>query len=431
MKKVSIAVLCALCALWPKPASAEFSESQFEALQAQVQKLTGVVQDLKQTVAAQKAEIDVLKSSRETRVAETAPAMPAQASGPRTLQGRWNPDIGVIADTLLSLDSPKADEEGADRLSVRHLELVFGSAIDPYSRLDATLAISDFEEMEIEEAYMTRYELPMGLTARVGRFMPRIGKSIPLHLDSLDTVDEPMVIERYFGHHGYSKTGADVTRPIELPWAMTHQATFGVLEGGNGEEGTLFGEARRRPTVYGSLKNFLDIGDATGLEIGLSHLAGSRDGDGAFEVNVLGLDGTLIHRYADQRHVKLQAEAYHVNRSESSFEFEDPDTGVITEQDLDDARHLWGGYLLGDWRFHPQWATGVRFDDVQLIESGEDFANPQQTERGYTGYLTFYQSEFARWRLQYSHIDQTNADDDHRVFVQGTFAIGEHKHKLS
>ncbi len=446
MKKIFISILCMLCALAPKAQAEPFSESQFEALRMQVQQLTGVVQGLKQTVEAQRAEINGLKSTRDLQKAEP-PAQPV--SEPRTLsaggarlpdgqgsayggQGRWNPDMGAIADVVYSQDSPKSDDEGADRIAVRELELVLGSAVDPYSRLDVTIAFSDFEEAALEEAYYTHFDLlGWGITGRAGRFKPVVGKAVSLHRDSLDTVDEPLVVQHYFGAEGFNKSGADISKDIELPWAMFHRLTFGVLEGGNGEEGTLFGEVRRRPTLYTHLKNYIDLNEVTGLELGVTDLAGSRDEDTGFEVNVLGLDATLIHRYGDQRHVKLQGEAYRVDRKESFYVFEDPDTGVITEQDLDDARHLWGSYLLVDWRFHPQWATGFRFDDVQLIETAENFANPESTESGYTGYLTFYQSEFTRWRLQLTHVDLTDGRDDNRVFVQGTFAIGEHKHKLT
>ena len=423
-----ILVFC-LCCVCSKPVFADEA-----SLQKEVQELKQMVQELKQIVETQQKEIAEIKQTGTQPVnASPLTAEPSNASNVPSFQkltGRWNPDIGVIADVVLSSDSPKADTEGADRISVRELELVFGSAIDPYSRMDATLAISDFEEMSIEEAYITRFGLPLDTTARIGRFLPRIGKSISVHRDTLDTVDEPMVIEKYFGHHGYNKTGADIAKTLELPTPMTHQLTLGILEGGNGEEGTLFGTTRRHPTIYSSLKNYADINDNTGLEMGLSYLVGSRDEDSSFEVNVLGMDGTLTHRYADQRHVKFQGEAYFVSREESYYTFEDPITGEFSLQDLDDARHLWGGYFLADWRFSPQWATGFRLDDVQLIETAEDFANVNSKQQGYTGYLTFYQSEFARWRVQYSHIEQTDANDDDRVFVQGTFAIGEHKHKI-
>ncbi len=424
MKRLVSFILLCICCTAPQE---KVYAADFAMLESQIVELRGMVRDLKVVVDAQQKEIAVLKGQA---VAVTQSPTSSQETK-RTLQGRWNPDIGVVGDIVFMSDSPKLDEEGADRVSVRELEIIFGSAVDPYSRFDAALAIADFEEMEVEEAYLTRFGLPLDLTARVGRFLPRIGKSIAVHRDSLDTVDEPMVIERYFGHHGFSKTGVDVTRALDLPTPFTHQITMGVLEGGNGEEGALFGETRRHPTVYSNLKNYIDLSDATGLELGLSHLAGSRDDDSSFEVNVVGLDGTLIHRYGDQRHVKLQSEAFFVNRTESFYPLEDDDTGDITNQDLDDARHLWGAYMLADWRFHPQWATGLRFDDVQLIETDEDFSNPRQTERGYTGYLTFYQSEFTRWRVQYSHLDLTSGDDDNRVFIQGTIAIGEHKHKIT
>lgn len=395
--------------------------ADFAALESQVAELKQMVLDLRTVVTTQQQEITALKQNGSPK---------ASGSPSFTAAPKWTPEIGVVGDMVARLDSPKEDSEGADRLAVRELELVLGSAVDPYSRLDATIALSDFEEVNLEEAYLTRFDLPGELTARIGRFKPRIGKAIPAHRDSLDTVDEPLVIEKWFGVEGYSKSGIDFSRAIELPWSVAHQVSFGVLEGGNGEEGTLFGDTRRHPTIYAHLKNYVDLNDVTGLELGLSGLTGSRDDDSTFEVEVLGIDATLIHRYGDQREVKLQSEVFRASRSESFYSFIDDSTGETFEEDLDDARNLLGGYALLDWRFHPQWATGARFDDVQLIETSENFANPGQTERGYTGYLTFYQSEFARWRVQYSHLDLTDGEDDNRVFIQGTFAIGEHKHKL-
>lgn len=428
MKKIiAIGLLCALCQL-PKPAEAA---ADMAALESQVRELTAIVNSLKLTVDAQSREIATLKGQA---VEPTPPSQPTAAAGQRSLQGRWNPDIGVIADVVGRLDSAgtqdaEPDAEGADRVSVRELELVFGSAVDPHSRLDATIAIADFETMSLEEAYYTHFGLPLGSTARLGRFKPMIGKAIPMHRDSLDTVDEPLVIQRYFGHHGYNKTGIDLKLPVPLPTGWTHEAAAGLLEGGNGEEGTLFSDdARRRPTAYAHLKNYVDLNDAAGLELGASYLTGSRDADAEFEVYVLGTDATLIHRYADRRHVKLQGEAFRVSRTES-FVNTEADDGGIHENDLDSNRNLWGGYALFDWRFMPEWAAGFRYDQVQLIDDAVD--SIENAERGYTGYLTFYQSEFARWRLQYSHTDLVDGDVNNEIMLQGTFAIGEHKHKLT
>jgi hypothetical protein len=318
---------------------------------------------------------------------------------------------------------------------VRELELIFGSPVDPYSRLDVTLAISDFEDMALEEAYYTHFDLPFGSTGRVGRFKPVVGKAIPVHRDSLDTVDEPLVIQRWFGLEGFSKTGADLKVPVDLPWPVVHELAIGVLEGGNGEDGTAFGTARRDPTLYAHLKNYLDLNDSTGAEVGLNYLVGSKDDDEQFEVNILGLDGTLIHHLNANQRVKLQAEGYLMERQDGFLDEEDPDTLESANTEFDD--NLWGTYVLADFRFDPQWAAGFRYDYVDLVDTEIESVSPESeigssegNEEAYSVYLTFYQSEFARWRAQFQHTDLAGAEDENRVFIQGTFAIGEHKHKL-
>lgn len=349
----------------------------------------------------------------ESRLAKQQQATPAsKVSQNRPAIGKWTPEIGVVADAVYKQDSSKTDTEGSDRLSLRELELVLGSAVDPYSRLDATISFSDTEEPSLEEAYLTRFGLPLDTTARFGKFKPKVGKALPVHRDSLDTVDEPRVIEKYFGKEGMNKSGLDFTKMINIPWPVTHQLSLGILEGGNGEEGIAFGTTRRRPTIYSHLKNYLDITDLTGLELGFSHMIGSRDADSRFEVQVLGSDITLTHHFNANQNVKVQGEVFNLNRKETT--------------DFDG--NLWGSYGLVDFRFHPRWSIGFRYDNVQLVDNPAN--NPEKEDVGYTGYLTFYETEFARWRLQGTHTNLTTGKDDNTVYLQGTFAIGEHKHKL-
>ncbi|MBI4353010.1 MAG: hypothetical protein HY593_03695 [Candidatus Omnitrophica bacterium] len=387
---------------------AAWGQESAALLESQVKELRQVVMELKGVVEKQQAEIELLKRTEKVRLPEPSPR-PSAPAVVSTL-GRWNPDIGVLADTVLKLDSPREDAEGADRLSVREVEIVFGSPVDPYSRLDAVLDFSDFEEAALDEAYLTRFELPFDMTARVGRFRPKIGKINAYHRDSLETVDEPLVIDRYFGHEGYSRSGVDLKKLLEVPSPMTHELVFGVLEGGVGEGGTAFPGARRRPTFYSHLKNYVDFSEVTNLEVGLTHLAGSKDADRRLEVQMLGLDAVWMHHFTSRHRLKLQGEAFYMNREES----------------VDGT--LWGGYGLVDFRLHPLWAMGFRFDLVELVDN--PVTNPHKADTGYTGYLTFYQTEFARWRAQFSHFDLATGKDDNQVLLQGTFAIGEHKHKL-
>jgi hypothetical protein len=187
---------------------------------------------------------------------------------------------------------------------------------------------------------------------------------------------------------------------------------LGVLDGGHDGEDPLFGDSRRRPIIYTHLKNYANFGENTGGELGFSYMTGSRDADSRFEVQVLGSDLTVIHNFNANQALKLQGEVFNVSRKET--------------EELDG--NIWGWYGLADVRIAPQWGLGFRYDRVQPVDN--PIENPHKEDVGYTGYLTFYQSEFARWRAQFTHMELTTGKDDNTFYLQGTFAIGEHKHKL-
>lgn len=388
-------------------------------LTAQVNQLAQTVQNLQTTVEMQQKEINALKETQNIKPPSvgasptvSVPLSGAASQAPRS-SGKFTPEIGVVADTVLKLDSSREDTNGNNRFALRELELVLGSNVDPYSSLDAVISYDDENHVSIEEAYLSRFGLPFNTTARIGVIKPKIGRDLALHREILDTVDEPLVIQRYFGEDGMSKAGVDFTKLLDIPSPFVHQLTFGVLEGGNGEEGTAFGSLERLPTLYAHLKNFRDINDMTSLEIGNTYAVGSNDGNKEFKTNVIGLDTTLIHHLNSNQDIKLQGEVFYLDRAKASSETNN---------------NSWGAYELLDFRLNSLWAMGLQFDYVNLVNN--PVTNPKNKDLGPTGYLTFYQSEFARWRLAYSHFYLATGKDDNRVMLQGTFAIGDHKHKL-
>lgn len=414
--RIALILILFLILIIPKEACAQ----DMAALEAQVKQLTQVVYSLKNTVDMQQQEISDLKKTYQIKYQTPAP-QPAPV--PSIIPPKFIPEIGAVADMAAKLSSPKDDLDNVNRVSVREVELVLGSNVDPYSRLDATIAFADSNELDVEEAYLTRFGLPFDTTARAGIFLPKIGKALPVHRDSIETVDEPLVIQRYFGDEGMHKAGVDLTKILDLPLPSVHQVTIGVLQGGNGEGGTAFGPAWRRPTLYGHLKNYMDITDVTNVELGISDALGSNNEDASFKSNVLGLDATLRHVINPQQEIKLQSEAFYMHRRD------DP-VGETSEFTMtsNPSGDFWGGYALFDIRFSQSWGTGFRFDYVEPVD--RLLTDKNKAETGISAYLTFYQSEFARWRVQFSHLVRTVGDDDNRVFLQGTFAIGGHKHKL-
>ncbi len=348
-----------------------------------------------------------------------AAAAPSPAGGP---SNAFNPEIGGLLDIVAASTESAADEEGNDRLSVREAELIFGQDIDPYTRFDSTFTVSDFEEFDIEEAYVSFFGLPGDIKARLGRIRPKVGKASSVHRDVLETVDEPLVVSEYFGVEGLFRTAAETS--YFLPTSsdtVTHELTAGVMEGGIGEDGALLGETRRIPTFYGHLKNYWEISDDTDLEIGGTYITGSSDDDGAYEVHAFGVDGTWTYHVTPSNKFKLQSEAYFQDRRETPDE--------VDGTPIDPERHPSGFYVLADYRLSPRFAVGARYDYVEPINRPED--SERNNDTGYTGYLSLLQSEFVRWRAEYQHLDFADGSDDDRIFLQGTFAFGVHKHQLN
>jgi len=440
MKSIPFIILGSV--LFAHAAWADASSEEIAALRQRVQELTESVRQLHSTVQSQQQRMtDLERANAQLQQVQGGPSVvqvPAQSGSTPTIGAlgepvrvpqvasslsAFNPEIGVLADVVGRLSESSAEGEGNDKLSARELELVFGHPVDPYSRLDITVSFSDFEAASLEEAYITHWGLPGEVKARVGRFRPPVSKASALHRDSLDTVDEPLFVEQYLGAEGLSRTGAEVSGFLPVPWeAVTHHLAAGVLEGGVGEGGTLFGSVRRRPSYYAHLKNFWDITDTTNAELGATYFTGSRDDDSDLEVNALGLDATVVHYITPTNKLKWQNEVYLQERDEAVSVAEDGTETLFRDTP-------WGFYSLLDYRFSPRLGAGGRFDYIEPVDV-DPVTLAHAGDTAWSGYLTFYQSEFARWRLQFRHTNFARGGDDNTVFLQGTVAIGVHKHQL-
>ena len=402
-----------------------------------LEQLTQVVEDQQKRIERLEEENSQLRShvSRNSVSPESTSASRSNqaAANSRGLSG-FNPEIGVVADITGIATESDEDLEGNDKLSVRELEVVFGHDIDPYSRFDSTITFSDFEDPTIEEAYITHWGMPIDIRAKLGRMRPKIGKANVVHRDQLDTVDVPFVNQEYLGIEGLFRTGLELN--YFMPFSsnsVTQEFTLGVMEGGIGEEGTLFGGTRRRPTLYSHLENFWEISDASSMEFGFTYMLGSADEDSGYEVSAFGLNTIYLHHLNATDRIKLQTEFYFQDRDQAALEGEGHVEHGSEELDpIDDPEEVlfdgnpFGFYVLGDYRFSGRFGLGGRFDYVEPVNLEEGLDNETL---GYSGYFTYYQSEYLRFRLQYSHVDLPLGDDN-RFFLQATTAIGVHKHQL-
>jgi hypothetical protein len=281
----------------------EADQRASEGLQGQLNLLQAQVKELSAVVKAQQRVIDTLQ--KEGRAVKTAASEPAAPAAPR---GRipFIPDVGVVGDIVGTVSDTLPDDEGNNRFSMRELEVVFGHDVDPYTRFDATLTFSDFEDPDVEEAYASYWNLPFEWKGRIGRMHQYLGKASAIHRDSLDTVDEPLVVQKYLGVEGYFKTGLDLTGFTPLSSQdFTQELTLGLMEGGAGEGGELLADTPTRPSFYSRLKNFWDISEVTSFELGGTYLLGAAEDKPGQNVNFFGLDGTYIHHFNPISKLKL------------------------------------------------------------------------------------------------------------------------------
>lgn len=433
---VFIAFLLFFCAV--PNGRADMNEAMLLSIQQSMKELQRSVQDLKMTVDSQnevirRQSIQIAGLEKSTSGQQPqAGNVPGPSGAPKLtgLQG-FNPDIGVAGTVQAMSTQSSEDGEGNDTIALKELELSFAQVVDPYSRLDAIITFNDnLEEqnVDIEEAYYTRWGLPLGFTGQIGKFRSKIGKQNLLHLHELDTTDYALVIRDFFGEEGLASSGARLQNNIPNPWDIPLEITGEILRGNNGPS---FSGVSRRPIFNTHIKTFFEWSKDANLELGWTTLFGDEnppvielDGDGneisvtrpggqgRYGVKVFGADATFHWFLPEGKKVKFQNELYFQNRSNRVHVNKNP----------------WGFYSLLDYKFSPKFGTGIRFDYLEPL----DVTGQHGQTTGVSPYITFWQSEFAEFKLQFSHLEPQNGDgkSDNMVYLQADFLIGAHKHPV-
>ncbi len=91
------------------------------------------------------------------------------------------------------------------------------------------------------------------------------------------------------------------------------------------------------------------------------------------------------------------------------------------EQALGDDFDAWGMYSSVEHQFAQRWSAFTRFDFSQRPDSSET------QSAGTSVGLKFAQSEYAFWRIQFTHTDNNMSEDVNEVLLQLNFGIGPHR----
>lgn len=415
-------------------------QNQLQELKERVSSLHSTVQDLKSTVKSQNEIIEkqsLRLNALEGQRGQTLPQSQPVGIGPKLagLSQGINPEIGVTGTVQAKLTELHEDAEGNDTIALKELELGVAQYVDPYSRLDAILTFNDnleSQNVDIEEAYYSHWGLPLGFKGQIGKFRSKIGKQNLQHLHALDNADYAEVIKDFLGEEGLASSGARLVHDIPNPWDIPIEITGEVLRGNNGRS---FSGISRRPIFNTHAKTFFELTEDSNLELGWTTLFGDEnppqfaevngvtgevvnataaDGRDKYGVKVYGADATFNFLLPEGKNLKFQNEVYIQRRGNLVHINDDP----------------WGFYSLLDYRFSPKFSAGIRFDYVEPLDVVGSGSHLRTT--GVSPYLTFWQSEFASFKVQYSHTDPAdpNGISDDAVYLQANVLIGAHKHPV-
>jgi cell division protein FtsB len=391
------------------------TESEQQSLHQRIAELQQKIEDANDRHAADikmlRQEIDALKHDPNEAPSAAAQSEYEQRSPWRMLQS-FNPDTSVIGDVLFHAGENEQGEN-ENQFSFRELELAFGSAVDPYGRADFFVAIDGQDgefAIDVEEGYFTFDTLGHDLKARVGKFYSAFGKANQFHTHAMPWVDRPLVIRHFFGEEGMSEPGAELSWLVPNPCESYMELT-GQLQS-NRNAASLAGDEGDDLIYVTHLKNFFDINRQSTIDVGGSFATGRNARTGEDRQTYLeGLDLTYKWRPPEQGLYKSLTWMNEVLLSQR-------------QQGEGDTVDSYGLYSSLEYQFDRRWSVFGRYDYAQFPEDSDSH------ESAYTPGLTFRQSEYAFWRLQYTHTEGSGdlaSGTRDELFLQLDFGIGPHR----
>jgi len=377
-----------------------------------------------QPVTKPGAQADAIEKNRQDILKD----IESREAAPITqrIAANFNPDFAVIGDFKGNVSSDNANP-ARNRFDLGTLEFELRAAVDP--RADAVAVIPftrDVDDplffdkstasgdvntgVEIEEAYLFLHDFGIpNLTAKVGRFHLRFGRQNILHNHDWPTVENNFVNQSFLGPEAVTDNGVSFSYIIP-PKLIGNQYVEVVEELISGEGDPEFPVLNNdafvdSPALNTHLLWNHDIARDWNIEVGGSWLTSKHNDDNRQNANLFGTDVTLIHvdptgGFFNQL---FQTEAI----------YGDVDTSRTNTE------HSFGAYFWFQQQLNRDWYTGVRLDWT------ENALDSKQEVWGISPYVTWYWSEFLRFRLEYQHKDG-DVPSEETLYFQVTWVFGAH-----
>ncbi|MBI4614692.1 MAG: hypothetical protein HY720_13865 [Planctomycetes bacterium] len=443
-------------------------DRRIEALEGELERVREEGKARRQDDLRRKAQEFVEKKERERAVGDAAAKLTGPGSIVSSTLNEFNPRITVFGDFLGRLDRHRVRNEDAveitDRMSFRELEADFRADIDPYAKAVAIIAAEEENpneyEFSVEESYFDLHTIPgfedvrHNLKFKVGRFRTDFGIVNTTHTHDLPWTSRPVPLIAFLGEEGDIENGVGVEYLVHNPWDEAITLSLQLVNGEN--EALLAGARSNDPAGIGRLSWHKQLTAAHEFQLGTSGYVGNAQGQSEEPNDPRDLDNE--HRTAvlwgwdfyyrwrpekgrDQTSLLWQTETYLLHREEQediTREFQvfgtgiegDEDAGVeeveieFEERDVRRfrVRQRWGLYSAVQYQFLKNFYAGCRFD----LLSPPEFSRIDGYHHKEGLYLSYYTSEFLRFRLGFEHEEDRQGLTNDTLLFQVTWVFGSH-----
>jgi len=424
-------------------------EEQLRLLRKKVEQLEAKPSTPEAPPAGEKAD-----ATTEQRLKELEAQVQQQRAASRGILAPFNPKISLNGLFSVAMFSKKDNLNFGDHdpnvqgFKLQNGELHLQGTVDPYFQMDSNIVLTIDKgetKVELEELYGTSLALPANLQVVAGQFFTRFGRQNPQHPHQWDFADQPVILNRIFGPDGLRGPGLQLSWLAPTPFFLEFKTS---AQQAQGDIATSFlsspGQTIRGYTLIdrpvqkiGDLiymprvVTSFDLTDEVTTAFGTSALFGPNASGPNNRTAAYG--GDLYVKWKPVDH----SQGFPFVAWQTEYLHRDYQAGPDTINGIPASRLKdYGLYSQLTYGFVYRWVAGFRVDYAN--SSGGAPAAPfittlaQQDLAGerwrFSPNLTFYPSEFSKFRLQYNldFAASRGREAVHGVFLQAEFNIGEH-----
>jgi hypothetical protein len=353
------------------------------------------------------------------------------------IAGVINPNLSVIGQPFIRwADDPSDPAQKRAVLDPGEVETVFDAYLNPYAYGTFVLSLGE-EGMELEEGYFQLLRgLPLGLAVKGGKYRAGFGKLNPMHPHAYPFAERFRVLSSYLpGDESLNETGVSLSGRIPAPGDFSLTASGDWLQGdtfriereatGASSDPLNLGEGDRadqpRPAFLGRLSGFAQIGERSGLEVGLSATEGTNNVAASARTSVFGGDVKAKLWTSANAYLLVQAEALHLERDDAGW---DSTSEAYSKAKIKST----GGYVYADYNFKTRYNVGAAYERYQQPTADQTW---DQAFKVFAGFALL--EETTAFRIDWDHFSAGTPEgleelpDVNTVTFRVIFSMGPHK----